>query len=394
MNKKVIALILSLFVAIFISACGLKEESSNSDKNSEALQKAKVSELTQKEMPKEPRTITNEITLSAIGDMLIHSRVYKDAQTNEGYDFSPMLTDVKPFLEQSTITMANQETMIGGTDLGLSTYPMFNSPHEVGDALLDVGVDVVTLANNHTLDRGEEAVQSAIGHWETIDMMYTGSYKNEEDSEKIRVYQTEENIDVAFLSFTYGTNGIPVPEGKDYLVNLIDKEKISSDVKMAKDKADVIILSLHFGTEYQRMPSDEQKELVQFAADQGVHAVIGHHPHVLQPVEWVEGKNGNETLVAYSLGNFLSGQDDFYRRIGGVVSFTIEKTTRGGEQTINLKKPQFLPTFVMSDKEQSYKVMPMYQLTNNQLSNADEHYREIKQHMSQWMPDLEFIESN
>ncbi|ASK61275.1 capsular biosynthesis protein [Virgibacillus phasianinus] len=338
-------------------------------------------------------TEVHEITLSAIGDMLIHETVYQDAFNGTTYNFNPMLDKVAPFLQQSTITMANQETMIGGTDIGLSTYPSFNSPKTMGDALKDAGIDVVTIANNHTLDRGESAILSAISYWDKIGMMYTGAFKSPKDQRKIRVMQTEEDISVAFLAYTYGTNGIPDPEGKEYLVNRIDKEKIASDIKKAKKLSDVIVLSLHFGNQYERMPSQEQKDLVQFAADHGVQVVIGHHPHVLQPVDWVEGENGNKTFVAYSLGNFLSGQDEFYNRIGGMVRFTIQKTVSEDDGTkIDIVSPKFMPTFVDYQHETEFEVIPMYQLTNKILPDAKKHYKEIKKHMSQWMPELEFIE--
>src|SRR5699024_10968554 len=130
------------------------------------------------------------------------------------------------------------------------------------------------------------------------------------------VIETDEGMDVAFIAYTYGTNGIDVPEGKDYLVNYIDKKQIKKDIKEARDEADVVVLSLHFGIEYERMPNNEQKELMQFAADEGVDITLGHHPHVLQPVEWVEGENGNEMFAIYSLGNFLSGQDKPYTQTG------------------------------------------------------------------------------
>lgn len=335
----------------------------------------------------------HEITISAIGDLLIHSTVYQDAFNGTQYNFSPMFDKVAPFLQESTITMANQETMIGGVEIGLSTYPTFNSPQEMGDALKEAGVDVVTLANNHTLDKGEPAIQAAISHWESLNMTYTGAYKSKKDQQRIRVVQTDQDISVAFLAYTYGTNGIPVPNGKEYLVNLIDREKIAADIKKAKEQSDVIVLSLHFGNEYERMPSEEQKDLVQFAADQGVEVVIGHHPHVLQPVDYVKGKNGNKTFVAYSLGNFLSGQDEFYRRIGGMVEFTIRKTeSRGEADKIEIVSPKFLPTFVDYTSEAAFEVIPMYQLTNQTLPNANKHYKEIKMHMSKLLPDIEFIE--
>jgi len=375
---------LFIFLLFLITGCATKNEQITSNQLPERSSSIQL---------KDQIPIEQQITISAIGDVLIHEPVYQDAENKDGYDFGPMLKYVKPYLEDATITMANQESMIGGTELGLSTYPSFNSPFEVGDALKEVGVDVVTLANNHTLDRGEAAIQNAIKHWETIDMMYTGSYKNEMDNENIRVHETKEGISVAFLSYTYGTNGIPVPSGKDYLVNLIDKETIKQDVAAAKEQADAIVLSLHFGNENERMPNETQKELVQFAADQGVHAVIGHHPHVLQPMEYVEGKNGNETFVMYSLGNFLSNQQDLYQRIGGMLTFSITKTVTGNEQEIKVDSPKFLPTYVTFTEEFSdYKVKPLYQVSNAELSGAVNHYEEIKAHLSQWMPELEFIE--
>ncbi|SHG08234.1 CapA family protein [Ornithinibacillus halophilus] len=373
-----------ILILIILSACSINQEEQianhHIEKNMEAIEY------------QAPKPIEREITFSAIGDILIHGTVYNDARTENGFDFKPMIERVKPYLSDTTISIANQETMIGGEELGLSTYPTFNSPTEVGDALKWAGINVVTLANNHTLDRGEEAIQRAIEHWETIDMMYTGAYKDEMDREQLRVFETDEGISVALLSYTYGTNGIPVPIGKDYLVNLIDQQLIAMEIEEAKEKADVVALSLHFGNEYERLPNQFQKDLVQFASDQGVDVVIGHHPHVLQPIEWVTGENGNKTLVAYSLGNFLSGQDKFYRQIGGVFKFSVKKTTEGRSESIEVHSPKFLPTYVKNTGRRNFEVIPMYQLTESDLPNASYHYEEIKEHMAQWLPELEFIE--
>lgn len=340
-----------------------------------------------------PDVIVEEITISSIGDVLLHEPVYVDAWTGSEFNFSPMLKKVEPYLSDATITTANQESMIGGVELGLSTYPTFNSPKEIGDSLKDAGVDVVMLANNHTLDRGEMAIQQAITHWESLDMMYVGAYKDHADQKQMRIIETDEGISVAFLNYTYGTNGIPVPEDKPYLVNLIDQEQMAEDIAKAEAKADIMVLNLHFGNEYERMPNEEQKKLVQFAADHGVHAVIGHHPHVLQPAAWVEGKDGNKTLVIYSLGNFLSNQQGLYERIGGMFTFTVTKTTYREKESIEIHSPMLLPTYVTFREDmEDYEVVPMYSLTNQELEEADRHYKEIKTHMSQWMPELKFIE--
>ncbi|MFC4559926.1 CapA family protein [Virgibacillus kekensis] len=382
---KLITLLL-LFIFILLAACSDKESGQTAEQDKQEKPEQ------QSEEPAEPENQDKEITISAIGDLLIHDSVYRDAKASDTYNFMKMFDQVAPYLKDSTITMANQETMIGGEELGLSSYPQFNSPFAVGDALKQSGVDVVTIANNHTLDGGEEAIKRAINHWEKINMMYTGAYKSKADSNQLRIYETEEGISVAFLAFTYGTNGLPVPEGKNYLVNLIDRQLIASRIEEAKKQADAVILSLHFGNEYERLPSERQKELAQFAADEGVHAVIGHHPHVLQPVEWVKGENGNKTLVAYSLGNFLSGQDEFYRRIGGMLKFTIKKNNENGNGSVEITSPKFLPTFVKYQNWSDYEIVPMHRLSNDELTNASKHYQEIKNHMAQWMPELEFIE--
>ncbi|WP_077624146.1 CapA family protein [Sediminibacillus massiliensis] len=386
---------LTICFLLLLIAC--EENSGNGDEPLVASHEVKIdSPLAHNKIEKLPSTAYKEdpksISITAVGDILIHEKVYEDAYSQGGYDFMPMFREVEQYLDDTTITIANQETMIGGTDIGLSGYPAFNSPYEIGDTLKEVGVDVVSIANNHSLDRGEEAVQNAISHWEQIDMMYTGAYKNKKDSDRIRVLETDEGIDVAFLSYTYGTNGIPVPEGKDYLVNLIERKALVEDIKKAKQAGDVLILSLHFGTEYEQMPNQEQIDLVQLAADQEVDAVIGHHPHVLQPVDWVEGKNGNETFAAYSLGNFLSGQDEFYNQIGGILKFDIQESGQKEEREFEVVNPRFLPTYVTFSQWADYRVVPMHQVNEREMPSPELHYNRVKEHMSRWVPELEFIE--
>ncbi|ASS76160.1 capsular biosynthesis protein [Tumebacillus algifaecis] len=336
----------------------------------------------------EAKAVTTQATVAAIGDILIHSSLYKDAQTaNGGYDFRYQFELVKPYLLKPDLAIANQETMIGGVEVGLSDYPMFNSPYEVGDALKDAGIDVVSIANNHSLDAGEKGIRSAIKHWNELGIPYVGVYESAEDQAKIRVVE-KNGIKFAILSYTYGTNGIPVPEGKDYLINLIDPVKMKAAVREAKGMADVVIMNLHTGNEYQRLPSDEQKELVREMTKEGVDIVLGHHPHVLQPVEWIDNGDGRKSFVIYSLGNFISGQDEIYREIGGILELEVEKVTKGDEKTITLKNPAFLPVWTHKRNWRQYKVIPLADVTPQQLPKSKELYEEINAHMKQWVPEL------
>ncbi len=342
----------------------------------------------------EPEPIVSSATVAAVGDVLLHSSVYEDAKTGDTYNFDRMLSAVKPYLEAADITIANQESMIGGKELGLSTYPQFNSPFEIGDTLKRSGVDIVSIANNHTLDRGEKAVQNALNHWDKIDMPYIGAYRSEDDRATIRTID-KHGIVFSFLAYTYGTNGIPVPEGKPYLVNLIDKEKIKEDIAAAKKQSDVIVVNLHFGIEYERMPNEEQKELAQFVADEGAHIIIGHHPHVLQPVDYLTSKEGHETFVVYSLANFLAAQEakhDHHRRIGGIVQVEVEKTENDGKSKIRVHSPSFLPTYIHFENWRNFRILPMHSLTDNELSQAQKRYKETKEHMNQFIPYLKFMD--
>ena len=319
---------------------------------------------------------SSSLTLAAIGDILIHDRVYEKAVEGDHYNFKPMLASVQKQLQNADITFANQETVIGGTSIGLSTYPAFNSPTEVGDALKASGVDIVSMANNHTLDRGEKAIQNAIKHWNKIDMLYTGSYSSTEDHSKIRTIERN-GITVGFLAYTYGTNGLRPPVGKSFLVNYIDKKVISTDIKAAKKLADVVVVSVHFGTEYERYPNNDQLSLTSYIAESGADLILGHHPHVLQPLEWIETKDKRKVLVAYSLGNFLSGQRGDYKDIGGILKLKIVKEQFRGNSTIAITSPSFTPTFV----DQNYHVNPLSEVKPELLN-------EMNHHMNQWIPEL------
>ncbi|WP_040208948.1 CapA family protein [Neobacillus jeddahensis] len=332
----------------------------------------------------ESRELTEKVTIGAIGDILIHSPVYQDAYNGANYDFSPMFENVKPLLEKPDVLTANQESMLGGLELGLSGYPMFNSPYEVADALKAAGVDIVSTANNHTLDRGEKGIRSESTYLDGIGLPHVGSFTDEKDRQTLRIME-KNGIKIAFLAYTYGTNGIPVPKGKDFLVNLIDREKMKNEIHRAKTKADVVVMSIHWGNEYQRIPTNDQKDLAKYLANEGVDIIFGSHPHVLQPMDWINTSTGEKSFVIYSLGNFISGQYGDYKDIGGLVMIDITKHIDENGSTIELSNPQFSPTFVTSQKYQQFRVVPLENAGAYGLATPAEKYKEIMTHITKWI---------
>jgi poly-gamma-glutamate capsule biosynthesis protein CapA/YwtB (metallophosphatase superfamily) len=339
--------------------------------------------------PQQKRTeIQSQIVLTAVGDVLLHDRVYNDARIDvEHFDFHPMFSAIKPYIEKTDIAFANQESIIGGVEIGLSTYPSFNSPIEIADALKDTGFDVVNMANNHALDRGEQPLKASIAYWDNLGLVRTGAYVSAEDRSRIRTI-SKNGITLSVLSYTYGTNGIKLP--KPYLVNLIDREAMKRDVEAAKQISDAVVVNLHFGKEYEIMPNNEQKELAQFLSDLGVSVIFGHHPHVLQPPAFIYGINGNSTFVFYSLGNFLAGQQNEETWFGGITNITVVKNKEG---KIELKSPSFLPTFTYSKNSHDYKVLPLDQVTEQQYKSAQQRYKSLIKHMKTFIPDLYIIQT-
>ena len=335
-----------------------------------------------RELIVEGKNYEEKVKIAAIGDILIHDTVFFDAATDDGFDFKPMLAPVKDILVKPDILLANQETILGGLELGLSGYPTFNSPQEVGEAIIDAGVDIVSNANNHTLDKGEKGIQTSLSYLSEVGLPYVGSFKDSEDKQRLRVLD-HNGVKIAYLSYTYGTNGIPVPEGKDFLVNLIEKEAMKAEIHRAKEVSDVVVMSIHWGNEYQRFPDDIQKDLAHFIVNEGVDIIFGHHPHVLQPMEWIQADDGRQAFVIYSLGNFLSGQMWDYKDIGGLVSLDIIKRITPNGTSVELANPEFTPTYVSSNEQRNYRVVPLEEAGKYGLDNAATKYKEINAHMTE-----------
>jgi len=335
-----------------------------------------------------PEIHVYEATMVAVGDILLHETVYNDFSIDEKtFDFSPLLEDVKPYIEPADFAFANQETNIGGVELGLSAYPNFNSPYEIARDLINIGFNMFARSNNHTLDKGEAGVLAAQKNWETFEGVITaGSTDSLEKRNQIPVIE-QNGIKVALLSYSYGFNGYKVPEDKPYLANEFDYDQVASDIEKAKSVADVITVSMHWGVEYSSVPSQTQIEQAQWLADQGVHIILGTHPHVLQPMDRLVGKNGNETIVAYSLGNFISGQIGLERLVGGIMKLDIKKTTIGDQVEIEISQPQFMPTYNYPEGSASdYKLVPLVD------SVQADYFETVKKLMNNYSSHVEVVD--
>lgn len=328
--------IITLFSAfIILSGC--------STVPNESKEPEKVPEVEQPE--EEVKVIPEDVVVDfiAVGDNLIHGAIYYDSEVrHQGYEFDELYDAVKPYVEEADVAYINQETILGGTELGLSHYPMFNSPQEIGTALVNAGFDWIASSSNHSMDKFEEGIIRSENFWEQYpEIVTTGLNRTEEERHEDKFIERN-GVKFGVLGYTYGTNGIPLPEGKDYLVNIYSEERIREDVEALKGKCDAILVSMHWGIEYATVPSEEQEYFAQLLADLGVAVVIGEHPHVIQPMEWVEGKDGNQTLVIYSLGNFMSAQDGDLNMLGGMASWSIRKN--GETDAITVENVKFYPT--------------------------------------------------
>lgn len=311
-------------------------------------------------------------TFVAVGDALIHGAVYKDAYSNGVYDFNNMFTEIKPVFEQYDLRYYNQETILGGTSLGLSSYPLFNSPQEVGDAFMNMGFNLVSLATNHSLDYGEKGLVNSINYWGKQEgVIAAGSYESEESRVTPRIME-KNGITYTLLSYSTLTNGLRIPTGKDYLFDLYSEEKVKADVERVRDKVDVVMVAMHWGVEYTHTPVQEEKTIAKYLASLGVDIVIGTHPHVIQPIDFIDN-----TMVIYSLGNFISAQIGIERLVGLAASVTIKKSVVDGVSTITLENPAAELVYTRkagATYGAGYKVYPFSKLDDTILPGYQKYY--------------------
>jgi poly-gamma-glutamate capsule biosynthesis protein CapA/YwtB (metallophosphatase superfamily) len=296
------------------------------------------------------------VSISVVGDIMCHSVQYNYAKVAaDSFDFNPVFSEIKKYLDQSDFVFGNLETVTAGERKGYSGYPFFNSPDDFIAALKNAGFDLLTTANNHAIDRGEAGVRRTIEQLELNHLNYNGTFLSEKDRDSIRIFDIK-GIKVAFLAYTYGTNGIPIPKGKEYLVNLIDTVKIKNDIRNAKVKgADAVLVHFHFGDEYQRLPNSYQKEIVRKTILAGADIIIGGHTHVLQPIEFFKTNNArlDTGFVIYSMGNFISNQRWRFSDGGAILTFSLTKDI--SRDSIFLNDVDYLPIWVFKGMTRSGK---------------------------------------
>lgn len=342
-----ILVVLLIVIIVMISSC---TKSCGNDSNSPTETKPQAT-TTAKET-------VSSFDMSIAGDYIIYSSIYVGANEIAGgddYDFSPMVKNLKQFTEKCDVNYYNQETILGGTEMGLSDYPLFVSPQEAGDAMVDLGYNLVSTATNHSMDGGEEGILNSCKYWDQQkkdhNVFMTGTFDSQEDRDAVNVLECN-GIKYSMLNYTYGTNGIPTPEGKDYMVNVWPtdleindpssdteyqeyKKQVKKDIEAVRDKVDFLIVCMHAGVEYMPEESEYQDDMAQFLADNGVNLVIGTHPHVIEPARYI-----GDTLVYYSMGNLLCSQyqDENYNKVTSILAtMTVKKTTKDGKTKITFE---------------------------------------------------------
>jgi poly-gamma-glutamate synthesis protein (capsule biosynthesis protein) len=317
------------------------------------------------------------VRIAVVGDLMCHSPQFNYAKVSkDSFDFNPVYRYIKESLESADFTFGNLETVIGEKGSTYLGYPRFKSPKDYVTALAQNGFDFLCFANNHTLDQGELGILNTIRILNENNIGYTGAFNSQSDRDSIRILNLN-GIKIALLAYSYGTNGSVIPKGKDYLINLIDYNLIEKDIHSAKQNgAEIVLVNFHFGNEYQRFPSDYQKEVVKKTIEFGADLIIASHPHVIQPIEFYKtnGATLDSGIVAYSLGNFISNQRKRFTDAGVILYLILEKNLN--TKKIELKSVEYLPTWVFKGKTEfgnEFLILPLQKNFDsfNFLSDSD-----------------------
>lgn len=372
--------------------------------------------LTEKETFEETFTPKEgEFILRSVGDLLIHDRIsdlaniehpihqeaiaqlekegidvnsisvedFGDSETH--YDFAPMLAKIAPYTEYADATIANLEVIAAYPDLPVSDYPQFNAPNTILTNIKKMGVDIVSNGTNHTLDYYSEGALLSIKHIKEADLMYVGSYESFEDQQTPRVID-KNGIKVGFLTYSYGTNGIPVEAGKEYTISLVDIDRMVKEVRELDEIVDAVVVTLQLGQEYDTLPDDNQRFVFEMLSEAGTKLILGGHPHVLQPMEWY---NNNQTFAIYSQASFLSGQERADNKQGGITEVTFKRQEDGEVVVAN---PKFMPTYIFgAPEEQMYEVVPYADFAKYGIPDGQAWWDTIKARMTTYTDEFKYV---
>jgi len=370
--------LLTLFIFILFILFIFTIQNISSLKNAKKLSKNNNEKITIETANKEDNIEDNNIKkepitfkLTSLGDTLCHNTQYWDAynSSTKEYDFSYVYKDISSYTSSSDLTIGSLETSFAGEDRGYSNYPTFNSPDSLATALKNIGVDIISTAGNHALDYGYSGLCRTIDVLEQNGLSHLGTYKTAEEQEKILIKNVK-GVNIAFINYTYGTNGIPVPSDKPYCINLIDKDLIKKQIQTAKDQnVDMIVACMHWGIEYKTTASDEQKELADFLFENGVDVILGNHPHVIEPMEkrkiTLDDGTEKEVFVVYALGNLTADQRDEITRDSAILNLTITKQIDG---KITIDKVDYVPIYMYKNPSASSKKFKILDIENSILA--------------------------
>lgn len=319
--KKILAILISM--VFVLSACGKEEQTYTATAG-------------------EPVPEVKTVKMAVVGDIMVHDYQYNEAYdpSTGNYDFMHNFQDAKEYLAGNDLVIGNLELTFGGTDRPYSSFPCFNTPDSFLDAVKDAGFNLLTTANNHSMDTGKAGVIRTLDKLDEYGIEHFGTYRSQEERDTI-FYKDVNGITFAFLSYTYSTNGIPVPDS--YLVNLLDADLMTADIKEARQHADVVVVMPHMGNEYETYPRDVFVQWADLMFEAGADIVLASHPHVLQKMEYRKVDHGNgvhDGFIIYSLGNFISSQTTPPRNASIILHLTVEQVA---EEAPNVTDVSFVP---------------------------------------------------
>ena len=282
------------------------------------------------------------VNLLAVGDNLVQTYVYLAAQAQaggNGYNFAPLYENVKPVVQAADVAIINQETLICGGDYEISGSGFnFNSPVELGDAMVDLGFDIFTIANNHMLDKGIGGLASSLDYWDGMmqkhPILTIGAYRNAEDQDTLRV-QYVRGMRIAYLSYAEQLNGYSLPADTEIKIGMTSDEALMErQIKRAKEVADAVVVAVHWGAEDTHWVRDDVKELARKLVGWGADVILGTHSHTAETMEYIPREDGTQGFVFYSMGNFISAQTDNFNMVGEMNSFNLVKHGDTGKVTV------------------------------------------------------------